>query len=93
VAPAELARFAGLVVAAPDGVPAAALSPPPDAEWVVAVGPEGGFDDDELRTFGGAPRLRVGPFVLRAETAAIAAAAALAGDRAVSSHPRDRREW
>jgi 16S rRNA (uracil1498-N3)-methyltransferase len=72
VAPAELARFAGLVL---------------------AVGPEGGFDDDELRTFGGAPRLRVGPFVLRAETAAIAAAAALAGDRAVSSHPRDRREW
>ena len=49
VAPAELARFAGLVVAAGDGVPAAELPAPPDGEWVVAVGPEGGFDDDELR--------------------------------------------
>ena len=49
----------------------------------MAVGPEGGFDDDELRGFGAAPRLAVGPFVLRAETAAIAAAAALAGRRGI----------
>ncbi len=93
VAPSELARFTGLVVAAPDGVPAAELPPPADREWVVAVGPEGGFDDDELRAFGAAPRLSVGPFVLRAETAAIAVAAALAGRRHISSHPDDRREW
>ncbi len=94
VAPAELARFAGLVVAAPDGVPAAELAIPPGGEWVVAVGPEGGFDDDELHAFGAVPRLAVGPFVLRAETAAIAAAAALAGRRATSSSGRDdRREW
>jgi 16S rRNA (uracil1498-N3)-methyltransferase len=81
VAPAELAHLAGLVVAAPDGVPATELAPPPDGEWVVAVGPEGGFDAEELRRFGPAPRLAIGPFVLRAETAAIAAAAALAGFR------------
>ena len=93
VAPAELARFPGLVVAAPDGVAAAALPSPPDGEWVVAVGPEGGFDDDELRSFGGAPRLAVGPFVLRAETAAIAAAAAIAGRRTVSPQEENRREW
>lgn len=93
VAPAELARFPGLVVAAVDGVPAAGLTTPPDGEWVVAVGPEGGFDDDELRGFGAVPRLAVGPFVLRAETAAIAVAAALAGRRGVSSHLGDRREW
>lgn len=93
VAPAELARFPGLVVAAVDGVPAAGLTTPPDGEWVVAVGPEGGFDDDELRGFGAVPRLAVGPFVLRAETAAIAVAAALAGRRGISSHLGDRREW
>ncbi len=99
VAPVELARFAGLVVAAPDGVSAADLALPPagpggeGGEWVVAVGPEGGFDDDELRGFGAAPRLAVGPFVLRAETAAIAAAAALAGRRGISSERDDRREW
>jgi 16S rRNA (uracil1498-N3)-methyltransferase len=93
VAPAELVRFPGLVVAAPGGVPAAELPMPPDDEWVVAVGPEGGFDDDELRAFDGAPRLGVGPFVLRAETAAIASAAALAGRRGISSDLDDRREW
>jgi 16S rRNA (uracil1498-N3)-methyltransferase len=93
VAPAELARFHGLVVGAPDGVPAQRLPAPPSGEWVVAVGPEGGFDDDELRGFGAAPRLAIGPFVLRAETAAIAAAAALAGRRTVSSDQDDRREW
>jgi 16S rRNA (uracil1498-N3)-methyltransferase len=96
VAPAELARFVGLVVAAPDGVSAADLALPPGGEggeWVVAVGPEGGFDDDELQGFGSAPRLAVGPFVLRAETAAIAAAAALAGRRGISSERDDRREW
>jgi len=84
VVPAELARFAGLVVAAPDGVAASDLVPPADGEWVVAVGPEGGFDEDEMRGFGAVPRFAVGPFVLRAETAAIAAAAALAGRRGIS---------
>ena len=49
----------------------------------MAVGPEGGFDDSELAAFGGVPRLSLGPFVLRAETAAIAAAAALNVRRAL----------
>jgi 16S rRNA U1498 N3-methylase RsmE len=93
VVPAELTRFPGLVVAAVDGVSAVELGASPDGEWVVAVGPEGGFDDDELRGFGAAPRLAIGPFVLRAETAAIAVAAGLAGRRAISSHLDDRREW
>lgn len=93
VAPGELARFAGLVVGAPDGVSASELAWPSGDEWVVAVGPEGGFDDDELRAFGSVPRLAIGPFILRAETAAIAAAAALAGRRGISPHLDDRREW
>ena len=48
------------------------LAAPAGGEWVVAVGPEGGFDAAELAAFGDAPRLAVGPYVLRAETAAIA---------------------
>ena len=93
VTPAELAPLAGLVVAAPEGVTAVALPEPTGGEWNVAVGPEGGFDDDELRAFGAAPRLAAGPFVLRAETAAIAVAAGLAGRRTVSPDLDDRREW
>ena len=79
---AELVEMPGLVVAAPGGVRAPELPTPPGGEWVVAVGPEGGFDADELAAMAAAPRLAIGPFVLRAETAAIAAAAALAGGRA-----------
>ena len=87
VAPADIADHPGLVVADPAGVAADALALPPAvpgsrAEWLVAVGPEGGFTDAELDRYAAAPRLAVGPFVLRAETAAIAAAAALAGRRA-----------
>jgi 16S rRNA (uracil1498-N3)-methyltransferase len=81
VEPAELAAHPGLVVAAPDGVAAPELRFPKGGEWLVAVGPEGGFDAEELARFGAAPRLAVGPLVLRAETAAIAVAAALAAHR------------
>jgi 16S rRNA (uracil1498-N3)-methyltransferase len=42
---------------------------------VVAVGPEGGWDEDELT--GGQARLGLGPTVLRAETAAVAAGTVL----------------
>ena len=78
VAVAELADRPGLVLADRDGVAPDELPDPPDGKWVVAVGPEGGFDDTELEVFGDAPRLAIGSLVLRAETAAIAAAAALA---------------
>jgi 16S rRNA (uracil1498-N3)-methyltransferase len=93
VAVAEVAAMPGLVLAAVDGVPAADLPAPEHGAWVVAVGPEGGFDPTELATFADAPRLAVGPFVLRAETAAIAATAALAGRRSFSPPNFDRREW
>jgi 16S rRNA (uracil1498-N3)-methyltransferase len=49
--------------------------PPSLARPLVAVGPEGGWDEDELSRFGGATGL--GPNVLRAETAAVAAGAIL----------------
>ncbi|HEX9467507.1 MAG TPA: RsmE family RNA methyltransferase, partial [Acidimicrobiia bacterium] len=77
VAPLELAGHPGLVVAAPDGTGPQDLPLPPDGEWLVAVGPEGGFDAFELAAFGTAPHVSLGPFVLRAETAAIASAVAL----------------
>lgn len=59
--------------------PASAGAKPP-AEFTaveIAVGPEGGFDDDELDAFriAGFSRLALGPRVLRTETAAIAAIA------------------
>jgi 16S rRNA (uracil1498-N3)-methyltransferase len=89
----ELAASPGLVVAGPDGADPAALEVHASGEWIVAVGPEGGFAPDELAAFGAAPRIAVGPFVLRAETAAIAAAAALAGRRTALPETCDRREW
>jgi 16S rRNA (uracil1498-N3)-methyltransferase len=76
-----LAGRAGLVVAARDGRPPDALAEPPGGEWVLVVGPEGGLDPAELTILGDPPGLAVGPHVLRAETAAIAATAALAGRR------------
>jgi 16S rRNA (uracil1498-N3)-methyltransferase len=84
---AELAALPGLVVAAVDGGDADALPPPREGEWVVAIGPEGGFAPDELTAMRAAPRLALGPFVLRAETAAIAACAALRSRRTFSAFP------
>jgi 16S rRNA (uracil1498-N3)-methyltransferase len=83
----DLADLPGLVVAAVDGGDAATLPVPGEGEWVVAVGPEGGFAPDELTAMGQAPRLALGPFVLRAETAAIAACAALQARRTFSASP------
>ncbi|MCU1458857.1 MAG: methyltransferase, RsmE family [Actinomycetia bacterium] len=82
-----LAGTSGLIVAdrgaseSPTGVPLVG----PDG-WVVLVGPEGGFSPEELIGLdeaGPVARLAVGPHVLRAETAAIAAASVLAAQRTV----------
>jgi 16S rRNA (uracil1498-N3)-methyltransferase len=74
-------RFAdrdGLLIADRSGIGAPALEPPGRAGWTVLIGPEGGFDPDELTPFAtSVPRLAVGPHVLRAETAPVAVVAAL----------------
>lgn len=74
----------GLVVAARDGVSASELpvpvGPGREAGWTVLVGPEGGLAPDELAVLAPAPRLRLGPHVLRAETAPAAAVAVLVAE-------------
>ena len=93
---AELAALPGLVVAAVDGV---RRRRPPGAPGAASgwwrSGPRAASTPTSSTAFGAAPRLAVGPFVLRAETAAIAAAAALAGPAYVFhlSVISDRREW
>ncbi len=49
--------------------------PPMEGGAEIAIGPEGGFADEELEAFGiaGYARVRLGPRILRTETAAIAA--------------------
>ena len=76
----ELQGRPGLVVADPEGVDSASLPAPSGGEWVLVVGPEGGFDPDEAAALEGG-RLGLAPYVLRAETAAIAGAAVLATKR------------
>ena len=65
---------------------AEALADAPGASWAILIGPEGGFAPDERRLLAAHPaavHARLGPRVLRAETAVAAALAcwqALAGD-------------
>ena len=90
---AFVAQQPGVVVADPRGDPVSALplparTEPPNEDWIVVVGPEGGLDPTELELLHRAPRVGLGPHILRAETAPIAATVLLL-DRA-----RDLcREW
>lgn len=74
----EVATWAGSepVLAVPGG---GALGSWPS---VVAVGPEGGWDETELTREGAQPGLGLGPTVQRAETAAVSVATLLAAVRA-----------
>jgi 16S rRNA (uracil1498-N3)-methyltransferase len=74
----ELRDFIGapdVVVADRSGRPIGELPDPSGSAWTVVVGPEGGLDPDELAAFSGTPRLSLGPYVQRAETAPVAAVA------------------
>lgn len=64
--------------AAPEADPMAALRPAIDGPLAVLIGPEGGFDDEERRRLAARPGtvvLSLGPRILRADTAAVAALA------------------
>jgi 16S rRNA (uracil1498-N3)-methyltransferase len=78
---AALAERRELVVADRGGMAAAALPRPAlGSEWTVLVGPEGGLAPEELAMFPDTARLSLGPHVLRAATAPIAAVAILVGE-------------
>ena len=77
----QLGGVAGVVLAHTDGSPAEEVPEPGEAGWTLVVGPEGGLAAEELEALAGAPRLALGPHVLRAETAAVAGAAVLTGLR------------
>jgi 16S rRNA (uracil1498-N3)-methyltransferase len=81
-----LAGRRGLVVASRDGRSAADLVAagaafPGGTEFVVLTGPEGGFAPSEEVLVASVGRLAVGPHVMRAVTAPVAAAAAIVGFR------------
>jgi 16S rRNA (uracil1498-N3)-methyltransferase len=77
----ELAARGDLVVADRDGTAAATLPrPAPGSEWTVLVGPEGGLAPEELATLSDNARLSLGPHVLRAVTAPVAAVAVLVSE-------------
>jgi 16S rRNA (uracil1498-N3)-methyltransferase len=79
---AALADFAGrsdVVLADRAGSPIQEIPAPAGGAWTVVVGPEGGLERGELDTLSDAPRLRLGPHILRSETAPIAAVAVLLG--------------
>jgi 16S rRNA (uracil1498-N3)-methyltransferase len=69
-----LSRMPGMAMADLGGEPPALDHP------AVLIGPEGGWS--EVEAAAGLPRVDLGPHVLRAETAAVAAAAVLAALRA-----------
>ena len=66
-----LADLAALVAPAPLALAQPGGDPPSVAMPVLAVGPEGGWDDSELIP-GKFPLVGLGPGILRAETAAVA---------------------
>jgi 16S rRNA (uracil1498-N3)-methyltransferase len=72
--------------------PGAALAhpggrPPSLARPMVLVGPEGGWDEEELAA--GLPLVGLGPSVLRTETAAVVAGALLCALRSGTVDPAD----
>jgi 16S rRNA (uracil1498-N3)-methyltransferase len=73
----ELAGRSGIVIASRDGGPAADIPVPPDGTWTVVVGPEGGFDPGEVEALAPIGFLALSPYVLRARTAPVVAAAIL----------------
>jgi 16S rRNA (uracil1498-N3)-methyltransferase len=72
-----LAGRPGLVVADYSGMAPARLPAPPESGWLVLVGPEGGLAPGELDAVGPVPRVAIGRFVLRSQTAPLAVVAAL----------------
>ncbi len=74
--PARRILWADEAGAGRNSAPAALLADAGPGPWAVLIGPEGGFSDaerDRLRTFDFVHPVALGPRILRAETAALAA--------------------
>jgi 16S rRNA (uracil1498-N3)-methyltransferase len=85
--PAPLSTLRGrpdLLVAARGGAGPESVGRPGPGGWTLLVGPEGGLDPDEVAALGPAEALGVGPHILRAATAPVAAVGLL---WAVRSNP------
>jgi 16S rRNA (uracil1498-N3)-methyltransferase len=67
----------GIVVADRAGGPAERLPIPAGGTWTVVVGPEGGFEPGEAEALHPVGSLALSPYVLRAQTAPVVAAALL----------------
>ena len=85
-APAKLTAVLsqrGIVLSEAGGEPLARLAANASTPLVLAIGPEGGWTEDELAAFDAAgwTAASLGPTILRAETAAIAATAIVLGQR------------
>jgi 16S rRNA (uracil1498-N3)-methyltransferase len=78
---AGLAGRPGIVVASRSGGSAASIPVPSEGTWTVVVGPEGGFAPGEVEALAPSAFLALSPFVLRAQTAPIVAAALLVARR------------
>ncbi len=82
----EVASFSDVVGRAGAALAVAGGDPPSLATPLVLVGPEGGWEPDELAA--GAPTVGLGPGVLRTETAAVASGSLLVALRAGLVMPR-----
>lgn len=69
-------------LAAPGAAPASPATPNLASPVLIVVGPEGGFDDDEIPA--NVPRVSLGDTILRAETATLVAATLLAARRSAA---------
>jgi 16S rRNA (uracil1498-N3)-methyltransferase len=78
---AEIAAHPAVVLGDRAGVPPGSVATPTGGEWLVVTGPEGGLAPAEIEALAPAARVAVGAHVLRARTAPVALAAALAGRR------------
>jgi 16S rRNA (uracil1498-N3)-methyltransferase len=84
---ASLAGHRGLVVAERGGDSPSIVAAGCGPELLIVVGPEGGLTDREVDVLSPRYRLGLGPHVLRAETAALAAAAVMVGIGGKSASP------
>lgn len=67
----------GVILALPGAPTISKVPVPQGGEWLALVGPEGGFDPEEVEALRPLAQVGLGPHVLRSETAAIALAAHL----------------